>query len=231
MQGNVKLLHKPENGTNRNPHGLGIDDIYKLSRSQLESNSEACHSPMKVVILKPNHGKIESHTLNFSSYSSCEGSLLGDRWHKEFHSTENGAYVSREAKKKISDQWKTNKKVQKDGLAGRVSTLGELFALADDEIGTRNVYCKPSKHGLSNQTSPNDKDSDHLSFISTNVSKDGPMINFPRSIVLSAPSATGNSRPRTRYEGLQVTGIQAWKSLLIGRNISQESKLYIRKMV
>ncbi|KAF5453509.1 hypothetical protein F2P56_028406 [Juglans regia] len=201
LQGNVKLLHKPENGTNRSPHGLGIDDICKLSRSQLESNSEACHSPLKGVILKPNHGEVESDARHFSSYSSCEGSLLGDRWLKEFRSTENGAYVSREAKKKISDQCKTNKKVQKDGLAGRVSTLGELFALADD--GTRNVYYKPSKHGLSNQTGPSDQDGDHLSFISTNVSKDGPMINFSRSTFLSATSATGNPRSRTRYEGLQ----------------------------
>ncbi|XP_042953708.1 uncharacterized protein LOC122290181 isoform X3 [Carya illinoinensis] len=89
LQGNVKLLHKSDNGQNSHAD-LGINDICKISRSQLESNSVACHPPTKVVIWKPNHGKAENDARCFSSYSSCEGLPLGDRRLKELRSTENG---------------------------------------------------------------------------------------------------------------------------------------------
>ncbi|XP_041003500.1 uncharacterized protein LOC121248937 isoform X2 [Juglans microcarpa x Juglans regia] len=89
VQGNVKLLHKSDNGQNSHAE-IDINDICKISRSQLESNSEACHPPTKIVIWKPNHGKAENDARCFSSYCSCEGLPLGDRRLKELRNTENG---------------------------------------------------------------------------------------------------------------------------------------------
>lgn len=92
-KGNVKLLHKPENGLGRNPHGeLVLDNICESARLQVQSNSEACHSPTKIGILKENNTTVENDALcfSFSSPGSCKGSLLGNRKIKDFPIPENG---------------------------------------------------------------------------------------------------------------------------------------------
>ncbi|XP_059458011.1 uncharacterized protein LOC132187640 isoform X2 [Corylus avellana] len=124
----------------------------------------------------------------------------------KFFSFSHGSYVTREAKKQISEQGKMNYKFQKDGFAGQASTLGELLAMPDDENGTKNVNYKPNKYGLSNQTGPNDghvNSGNHLG-ISKDDLKNGSVRNLPRSSSLPAfSSATGSTRIGTRYEGLQ----------------------------
>lgn len=294
VQGNVKLQQKAKNGLVRNLHGeLGLDNICKYSRSQLESNGEACHPPTAIVILKPNHGNPENAKC-FASPSSYEVSLLGDgelkdspflengkldvevrernnlandmkttrrrprvsreiseevtrqtrhgtigistkvsmsglridgtvakeselkmpsnfsHWKNQYKSSFSplrGSYVAREATRKISERWKMNKKLQKDRLAGRVSTLGELLAMPDHETGARNVNYKPGKHGLSNQTGANDghvNSSGPLGISRRDGLKDGSIRNLPKSRSLSASSSAMESpRTRTRYEGLQ----------------------------
>lgn len=118
-----------------------------------------------------------------------------------------GSYVTREAKKQISKQGKMNNKFQKDGLAGRASTLGELLAMPNYEIGTKIVDFRPNKYGLSHQTGPNDghlNSGNHLGIISRDGLKNGSIRNVSRSRSLPASSsATGSTRIRTRYEGLQ----------------------------
>lgn len=291
VQGNVKLRQKAKNGLVRNLHGeLGLDNICKYSRSQLESNGETCHPPTAIVILKPNHGNPENAIASPSSY---EGSLLGDGKLKDSPFLENGkldvevrerknlandmeptrrrprvsrenseevtrqtrhstigistkvsrsglridgtvakeselkmpsnfshrknqykssfsplrgSYVAREATRKISERLKMNKKFQKDGLAWRVSTLGELLAMPDHETGARNVDYKPGKRGLSNQTGANDghvNSGGPLGISRRDGLKDGSIRNLPKSRSLSASSSAMESpRIRTKY-GLQ----------------------------
>jgi hypothetical protein len=118
-----------------------------------------------------------------------------------------GSYVTREAKKQISEQGKMNNKFQKDGFAGQASTLGKLLTMPDDENGTKNVNYKPNKYGLSNQTGPNGGHvnlGNHLGIISKDGLKNGSVRNLPRSRSLPAfSSATVSTRIGTRYEGLQ----------------------------
>ena len=291
VQGNVKLRQKAKNGLVRNLHGeLGLDNIGKYSRSQLESIGETCHPPTAIVILKPNHGNPENAIASPSSY---EGSLLGDGKLKDSPFLENGkldvevrerknlandmeptrrrprvsrenseevtrqtrhstigistkvsrsglridgtvakeselkmpsnfshrknqykssfsplrgSYVAREATRKISERLKMNKKFQKDGLAWRVSTLGELLAMPDHETGARNVDYKPGKRGLSNQTGANDghvNSGGPLGISRRDGLKDGSIRNLPKSRSLSASSSAMESpRIRTKY-GLQ----------------------------
>ena len=291
VQGNVKLRQKAKNGLVRNLHGeLGLDNIGKYSRSQLESIGETCHPPTAIVILKPNHGNPENAIASPSSY---EGSLLGDGKLKDSPFLENGkldvevrerknlandmeptrrrprvsrenseevtrqtrhstigistkvsrsglridgtvakeselkmpsnfshrknqykssfsplrgSYVAREATRKISERLKMNKKFQKDGLAWRVSTLGELLAMPDHETGARNVDYKPGKRGLSNQTGANDghvNSGGPLGISRREGLKDGSIRNLPKSRSLSASSSAMESpRIRTKY-GLQ----------------------------
>ncbi|KAL4621279.1 hypothetical protein ACB092_06G216500 [Castanea dentata] len=295
VQGNVKLRQKPKNSLVRKLHGeLGLDNICKYTRSQLESNGEACHPPTAIVILKPNHGNPENDAQCFASPSSYEGSLLGDgvlkdspilengksdvevrerknlaydmeptrerprvsreiseevtrqtrhgtvrismkksrsglridgtvakesdlkmpsnfsNWRNHYKSSfslSRGSYVTREATRQISERWRMNKKFQKDGLAGRASTLGELLAMPDHETGAKNVNSKPGKHGLGNQTVANDghvNSSGPLGISGRDGFKDGSIRNLPKSRSLSASSSAMESpRTRTRYEGLQ----------------------------
>uniref|UniRef100_A0A2N9HIZ6 DUF4378 domain-containing protein n=1 Tax=Fagus sylvatica TaxID=28930 RepID=A0A2N9HIZ6_FAGSY len=166
------------------------------------------------------HGTIGISTMVSWSGMRVDGTVAKDSelimpsnfsdWKNQYKSSfslSHGSYVAREAKRQISERWKMNKKFQKDGLAGRASTLGELLAMPDHETGTRNVDYKRSKHGLNNQTGSNDghvNSGGPLSISSKNGLKDGSNRNLPKSRSFSvSSSATKSPRNRTRYEGLQ----------------------------
>lgn len=55
-------------------------------------------------------------------------------------------YLAREAKKQISERWKTTKKFQQVELVSRCKTLGEMLAIPDCEARPKQFACNPDNY-------------------------------------------------------------------------------------
>lgn len=142
VQGNVKLLQKPENGLVGNSYReLGLDNICEFSRSRLESNNE--HPRKKIVILEPNHDKAANVARCFSSSSSYKGPFLSDRKLKDVPDPENRK-LHIEVKERKNSAYDIEPTRQWPGVSSEIS--GEVTNRT--RHGTIRIPKKLSRSGL-----------------------------------------------------------------------------------
>ncbi|KAK9282680.1 hypothetical protein L1049_010900 [Liquidambar formosana] len=117
----------------------------------------------------------------------------------------NGSFLAQEAKKHLLERWKMTRRFQEVGLASSGSTLGEMLAMPDPEMGPRNLdYKLGGKHVLRNQFGLNNRDANSGSPVGINSMegwKDGCVRNS-RSKSLPSSTAIGSPKTRTRHESI-----------------------------
>jgi len=117
------------------------------------------------------------------------------------------SFVTKEAKKRLSERWKMSLKSQQGHSVSRSGTLAEMLAKPDKEMKTANFDSSPSGEGLRDKLSNNGKPAgwvEPLGISSRDGWKDGCIGSLPRSKSLPASSTTSFGSPRTilRHEAL-----------------------------
>jgi len=117
------------------------------------------------------------------------------------------SFVSKEAKKRLSERWKMSLKSQQGHSVSRSGTLAEMLAIPDKETKKANFDNIPSGEVLRNKLSTNGKPAgwvEPLGISSRDGWKDGSIGSLPRSKSLPASSTTFFGSPRTilRHEAL-----------------------------
>ncbi|CAJ1896569.1 unnamed protein product [Sphenostylis stenocarpa] len=117
------------------------------------------------------------------------------------------SFVSKEAKKRLSERWKMSLKSQQGRSVSRSGTLAEMLAFPDKERKTTNFDSIPRGEGLRDKLSSNGKPAgwvEPLGISSRDGWKDGCIGSLPRSKSLPASYTTAFGSPRTvlRHEAL-----------------------------
>ncbi|KAK8473561.1 hypothetical protein PHAVU_001G171300 [Phaseolus vulgaris] len=117
------------------------------------------------------------------------------------------SFVSKEAKKRLSERWKMSLKSQQGHSVSMSGTLAEMLAIPDKEMKTANFDSIPSGKGLRDKLSSKGKPAgwvEPLGISSRDGWKDGCIGSLPRSKSLPASSTTSFGSPRTilRHEAL-----------------------------
>ncbi|BAT85644.1 uncharacterized protein HKW66_Vig0052520 [Vigna angularis] len=199
-------INLPDNAWHSRQNSLESREIAKEITSQMKNNLS--NGSMLLSTSRFRGNTWDNGSCSFSGNESLEESeatpaTLGNSFYVSNtispSSCFSESFVSKEAKKRLSERWKMSLKSQQGHSVSRSGTLAEMLATPDKESKTANFDSSPSG-GLRDKLSSNGKPAgwvEPLGISSRDGWKDGCIGSLPRSKSLPASSTTSFGSPRT----------------------------------